>query len=61
MAFLNSYVDFDNLYIGIGWFWWSIYCYYVLMLYLSFDDKECALMIPLYLMKFDLMEFMIGE
>ena len=31
------------------------------MLCLSFDDKECALMITLYLMKFDLMESMIGE
>ena len=31
------------------------------MLYLSFDDKKCALMITLYLMKFDLMQSMIGE
>lgn len=31
------------------------------MLCLSFDDKECALMITLYLMKFDLMGSMIGE
>ena len=42
-----AYVDFDYLYIAI--------------MYLCFDDKECALMIPLYLMKFDLMESMIGE
>ena len=42
-----AYVDFDYLYIAI--------------IYLCFDDKECALMIPLYLMKFDLMGSMIDE
>ena len=51
MAFLNSYVDFDDLYIVI----------ILLMFCLSFDVKDYALMIPLYLMKFDPMESMIGE
>ena len=31
------------------------------MFYLSFDDKECALMSTLYLMKLDLMQSMISE
>ena len=31
------------------------------MLYLNFDDKECALTITLYLMKFNLMQSMICE